>query len=91
MFVVATGNPADGFVFHGPFLDANFAGDWASEKLKGEDWWTLTVHQSNDDQAVSDPPHVEAVAHLYRAMDVVHEHGLELDEVIDSARQSWCP
>lgn len=35
--------------------------------------------------------HIEAVAKLYQAMDIVHEHGLNFDEILDSARQSWRP
>jgi hypothetical protein len=42
-YVVATGNLVDGHVFHGPFDNANDAGDWAEAVFPGETWWTIQV------------------------------------------------
>lgn len=35
--------------------------------------------------------HVEAVGKVLAVMDFCQEHGVDFDEVIESARQSWAP
>lgn len=37
--LVITGNPIDGFSYHGPFRNSEEANDWADDELRGEEWW----------------------------------------------------
>jgi len=42
MFIVITGNPGEGFTYHGPFDDLGAATRYA-EQFDG-DWWTARLH-----------------------------------------------
>ncbi len=35
--------------------------------------------------------YIEAVGAILRAMDICHEGGVDFEEAVDSARQSWMP
>jgi len=41
MWIIVTGNPIDGFSFHGPFSDRNDAIEWAEEL--DPDWWVVEL------------------------------------------------
>jgi hypothetical protein len=38
--IVVTGNPVDGFQFHGPFPSGNDAAEWAEQHCARE-WWLI--------------------------------------------------
>ena len=45
MWIAITGNPVDGFLFHGPFTNSDFAVNWAEQELSNSkpDWWVSEV------------------------------------------------
>lgn len=102
MFIVMVGNPADGFMPHGPFLDANYAGDWAEEEMRGKDWWTLALHMPDDEREnwqrddYQFPRLISEIMAqgmtesqwdgLLEAMDLESD---DLSELFDRAQQAW--
>ena len=45
MFVVASGNPFDGLVLHGPFDSVEDANGWAETELRRETWWVMKLEE----------------------------------------------
>lgn len=45
MHLIVTGNPVDGFTFHGPFADRTAALDWADRECEA-DWWLAPLDLS---------------------------------------------
>ena len=43
MAIVITGNPGDGFVYYGPFDDAEQANAWAEDELRNAEWWVIEL------------------------------------------------
>jgi len=37
--ILITGNPVDGFVYRGPFVDRDAAIKYAEDNYTGADWW----------------------------------------------------
>lgn len=48
MFVVASGNPFDGLMFHGPFEDSELAEMWATTECPTENWWIVELEPVNE-------------------------------------------
>ncbi len=48
-YMVATGDPGDGFTYVGPFRDGNEARTWA-ERVWNRDWWILELHEPEDQE-----------------------------------------
>lgn len=44
LYVVLTGNPIDGLSVYGPFEDAEAANEFADGCLRGNEWWSVTLH-----------------------------------------------
>lgn len=44
-YVVSMGDPFNGLTLHGPFEDANTAGEWAGENYKNETWTVVQVRE----------------------------------------------
>jgi len=49
------------------------------------------MHQNYTEDGEQTAEHIEALGKVYILMDYCHEHELDFDEVLDSARQSWMP
>lgn len=45
MTILITGNPVDGFQYHGPFDSTEDAADWAS-RTQDADWWVAPVQHA---------------------------------------------
>lgn len=57
LVLVAQGNAFDGLTLHGPFTDAEWAGDWATHKLRNEEWHIVFVTPLEDElsESLSEP------------------------------------
>lgn len=47
-YIIITGNPVDGFEYHGPFGSSDQAVTWAAAnpEIDGKDWWVAPLHES---------------------------------------------
>lgn len=45
-YIVASGNPSDGFTYYGPFINQQSAHDWATRQRFDDDWWTLPLEEA---------------------------------------------
>lgn len=43
-WIVVSGNPVDGFTFHGPFDGDGIAESWADHFLDDEEYWLAKVY-----------------------------------------------
>jgi hypothetical protein len=50
--IVVTGNLINGFSFYGPFGSSPEAVEWASENLKGEEWWIAFLSGFIDEHSI---------------------------------------
>jgi hypothetical protein len=50
LYIVVTGNPADGFEHIGPFKQEHYASEWADTWLPDLDWWVVPLIHEEDKQ-----------------------------------------
>jgi hypothetical protein len=48
MYAVAFGNAFDGLEFHGPFEDAEMAGEYAEDHAHGSEWNVIKLHMEGN-------------------------------------------
>ena len=53
-YVVISGNPVDGIVLHGPFIDGEQANGWADEHLNNASWWVTTLEDPETQRLVQE-------------------------------------
>jgi hypothetical protein len=68
--VVITGNPCDGFSYHGPFRNCDDANDWADDKLRGQEWWTAEMSTPTKRQKLFGGVNVQVEGGVVQELDV---------------------
>lgn len=98
MFAIAIGTPFDGVSLHGPFADAENAGEWAEQFASDRDWWLVGFYSpaialqdvdATDNWRRDDYQFPRLLSELFAVVDddllrpVAESMDLELSEIIE--------